>query len=125
MNMPQIYNPNGLPLICVRYDGAQLEHAHADHPSYRYPVLVRYIGTITPHHYDDFKLLAHRDATSPQEVIDFFNEVHALIFEDGYVAVTLFECRYHMWSLKDGRSLRGDCLQLDVPLKITQSSSSL
>jgi hypothetical protein len=34
------YRPNGLPVACIRADGALLEHEHADHPDYLFPVTV-------------------------------------------------------------------------------------
>ena len=38
-----IFQKNGLPIVCQRgFDGALLEHEHADHPDYKFPVDVEY-----------------------------------------------------------------------------------
>lgn len=37
-----VFRKNGLPFVCQRADGALLEHEHADHPSYLFPVEVEY-----------------------------------------------------------------------------------
>ena len=38
-----VFRKNGLPIVCQRaFDGALLEHEHADHPDYMFPVEVEY-----------------------------------------------------------------------------------
>jgi len=39
-----IFQKNGLPIRAIRHDGALLEHEHADHPSYLFPVTVEFAG---------------------------------------------------------------------------------
>lgn len=36
----------------------------------------------------------------------YSDEVHALIYNDDYVALTLHECTYEFWSLVDGKPMR-------------------
>jgi uncharacterized DUF497 family protein len=38
----EVFQKNGLPIACIRHDGALLEHEHADHPDYKFPVEVEY-----------------------------------------------------------------------------------
>lgn len=78
----RVHCPNGLPVRCIRHDGLMLECEHGDHPDYKFPVV------------------AQRDDGSEQDV-------HALIYTDGTVALTLYECCYVLWSLRDGRFLSG------------------
>lgn len=40
----QVFRKNGLPIVCLRHDGALLEHEHADHPDYKFPVEVEHAG---------------------------------------------------------------------------------
>jgi hypothetical protein len=39
-----VFQKNNLPITCMRHDGALLEHEHADHRDYKYPVKVEFIG---------------------------------------------------------------------------------
>ncbi len=40
-----VFQKNGLPIRCMRgHDGALLEHEHADHPDYKFPVEVEFVG---------------------------------------------------------------------------------
>jgi hypothetical protein len=43
-NGARVYQQNGLPIVCQRADGALLEHEHADHPDYKLPVSVEFVG---------------------------------------------------------------------------------
>lgn len=70
--------PNGLPVECIR-DGLLLEHKHGDHPDYKFPVTVEYIGN------------------SPDLMSEERKQSHAVIYTDGYVIITLFEHVYAMW----------------------------
>jgi len=57
-----------------------------------------------------------------QDECDWFNhQEHALIYTDGYVAVTLFECCYAMWHLKDGL-VAGGSLWKRGEWKLTEKS---
>lgn len=82
--------PNGLPIACVRADGTLLEHAHADHPTYVFPVTVEYVWVRKP-------LPEWDDSYQPQ--------AHALVWTDGAAVVTLYECSYSLWALSDGERL--------------------
>lgn len=90
--------PNGLPIRCIRYDHTMLEHEHADHPNYKFPVVAEYIK--------DIEEVTHRDedgsilwCSSPQ--------THALIYSDDDVALTLYEYCHAMWSVRTGELLYG------------------
>lgn len=87
----QEIRPNGLPVACIRADGTMMEHEHADHPSYKFPVEVAYCGPEPPADLDEIS-----------KACDFGSQSHALIFSDGAIALTLYECCYAMWRLSDG-----------------------
>jgi len=67
-----------------------LECGHGDHADYLFPVEV--VGADHP---EDVAAGAPR-----------FPETHALIYTDGQVALTLYECCYFMWRASDGECLR-------------------
>lgn len=86
--------PNNLPVRCIRHDGLMLECEGGDHQDYLFPV----------------------DAESthpPEEVpgghaIPFNQPSHALIYTDGNVALTLYECCYSLWHIgRDGEWISG------------------
>lgn len=81
--------PNRLPIKCITADGAMLECGHGDHPTYKFPVTIEYRGKI-PEDLEEWDK-------------SYCSETHALIYEDGYMALTLSECTYYMWSLYDGQ----------------------
>jgi hypothetical protein len=83
--------PNGLPVRCILADGTMLECEHGDHPDYKFPVMVLPGGL-------------------PQEDIDMGMggpEMHALLYTDGNVALTLHEAVYWMWDLRNGSLVAG------------------
>lgn len=92
-----VITPNGLPIKCVKADGTALEHDHADHPDYKFPVEVEYVG--------------HRPSKEEHERdwidFDYCDQEHALIYTDGTIALTLFEYCYAMFSLNSGRAIGG------------------
>ena len=100
------HQPNGLPIRCIKHDGMMYEHEHGDHPDYKFPVVVEYVGRldgdITRYH-GTFKRIP-----TDQEMRDSMRETHALIYDDGFVAVTLYECCYALWSLREGKCLGGN-----------------
>jgi hypothetical protein len=71
--------PNGLPVRSIRHDGLMLECEHGDHPDYLFPVLATYIGP------------------TPESEYEYGDELHALIYTDGHVALTLYETEPHLW----------------------------
>lgn len=77
----RVHCPNGLPIRCIRFDGLMLECEGGDHPDYKFPVVVQQDGE--------------------------HDEVHAVIYTDGSIVLTLFECCYMLWSLRDGKFLSG------------------
>ena len=89
----EVIAPNNLPIMCQRaFDGALLEHEHASHPDYMFPIKSRYFGN---------------DPEMLEEIKEFGNdtETHAVIYCDGIVAVTMYECNYAMWYTKDGTGI--------------------
>lgn len=76
------FRQNGLPITCIRYDWAMLEHEHAAHPDYKFPVECKRLRP-----YDD-------GYDNEQE--------HALLYSNEDVAVTIYECCFAMWNLNDG-----------------------
>lgn len=88
----EVIAPNGLPIACVRADGTMLEHEHADHVDYKFPVTAQYIGERVP---------------LPEWDTSYENEVHALIYASTYIALTIYECCYSIWGLPNGVCLGG------------------
>lgn len=106
MSDPRIIAPNNLPLTVERWDGARLEHEHADHPTYMFPVEVEFTGV--------------KPADFPDWDTSYCNERHALIYADDCIALTLYEARYYLWVLDGGRCLRGPSLSWNW--RITEAS---
>ena len=75
--------PNGLPVMCLKHDIFMLECEHGDHPTYKFPVTVEYIGT--------------------DQNWDEKEQIHALIYTDYNVALTIYETNYYLWFMIDGR----------------------
>jgi len=81
------YRPNGLPIRCWKANPPlMLEHEHGDHPTYKWPVVVEPIDG---------------------SIADRYAEDHALIYTDGVIALTLYECCYMMWHLGTGKLMHG------------------
>lgn len=85
--------PNNLPVSCITYDFTMLEHEHADHPDYKFPIYVEFFGK---DHLEGFR-----------------GEKHALLYTDGIVAVTIYECCYAMWLVINGELLGGSLWEKD------------
>lgn len=95
----RVFAPNGLPVNCIRHDCTMLEHEHADHPDYKFPVAVNYVGP------------AH---DLPDWDTSHCPESHALIYFDSCIAVTLYEYCYAMWSTANGKLMAGSlCARSD------------
>ncbi len=83
--------PNGLPIACITAAGLLTECGHGDHETYLFPV----------------------DVEGDDEALDVvlgyrsYPQQHALIYTDGHVALTLYECSYALWSVHDGRPMGG------------------
>jgi hypothetical protein len=88
-----VHTPNGLPVRCVRFDGLMTEMEGGDHPDYRFPVEIESYDV--PY-------------GAPETGIQLqYPQTEALIYTDGSIALTLYECNYSMWSLYDGDPLGG------------------
>ena len=86
----KIICPNDLPIACIlAEDSTMMEHEHADHPDYKFPVEVEYFGSIPKDHND----------WDPS----FEDQTHALIYCDGRIALTIYEDDYNLWNLKTGK----------------------
>jgi len=76
----KVIAPNNLPLCVIRHDGVLLEHEHADHPTYLFPVMV--------------------ECGDPDVS---YKEEHALIWTDGLGALTIYECCYTLFQVHSGK----------------------
>ncbi len=94
--------PNGLPIRSVKADGSMWEHEHGDHPDYKFPVDVHYVGPIDEDDYKDAEMMMGRPAANVEEVLKMKDETHALIYTDGNIAVTMYECCYAIFNLGTG-----------------------
>jgi hypothetical protein len=95
-----MYQPNGLPIACIKNDNSMWEHEHGDHPDYKFPVEVEYCGTDE----NEFTWAEPDGSKRPMSASErqmFSHQVHALIYTDGHVALTIYECCYAMWYLRD------------------------
>ena len=72
-------------------DGTMLECGHGDHPQYKYPVPVE------------------QDYGDP---IGVMIGNHALLYEDGNVALTLYEARYWLFDLRNGKCLNSSDMRM-------------
>jgi hypothetical protein len=83
--------PNGLPINCILANGDMLEVSHGDHETYIFPVVAEYLGEVPEDAEDD----------------EYFEteEHHALIYTDGNVALTLYECNHYVWHVSDNGRL--------------------
>src|SRR5690349_7898019 len=86
----KVIAPNDLPIKCIKFDSTMLEHEHAAHPDYKFPVTVEYRGVLP-------KGLEEWDHS-------YSPETHALIYADNNVAITLYEYTYAAFFLSDGSS---------------------
>lgn len=78
--------PNGLPINCILANGDMLEVAHGDHETYLFPAVAEFLGEV------------------PKGEEEYFGteQRHALIYTDGNIALTLYECCYVLWHVSDG-----------------------
>lgn len=108
-----VITPNKLPICVIRgFDGALMEHEHADHPTYIFPVKAEYAGLLTEADRDDYSsMTGNFDEPVPDDLVRRWKrETHALIYTDGAVAVTLYECCFAMFHVKDKGELAGGSL---------------
>jgi len=83
-----IHCPNNLPITCIMWDNRMLECEHGDHNDYKFPIEVEYKGEIP----EDL----------PEWDCSYENQIHALIYTDGSIALTLGEATYNLWFVNDG-----------------------
>ena len=102
-----VFTPNGLPIKCIHANGNMYEHEHGDHPDYKFPVKVEYIGPIGEDEIHDYTMMTGKEPSDEEAIRRFFSQTHALIYTDGTVAVTLYEARYAMWLVNSGKYLGG------------------
>jgi hypothetical protein len=107
----RVHTPNGLPIKCIRHDGLMLEHEHGDHPDYKFPVEVEFIGEITDDDRQDAEMMGYKAPVSDEDVRASKRETHALIYTDGSVVVTMYECCYAFWYLRQGECAGGSLVK--------------
>jgi len=117
--------PNGLPVGCIRADGTMLEIESGDHPDYLFPVEAEFIGEITNDHIEDYKMMTSSLGLDSALVRHFMRERHALIYTDGCVAVTLYECCYATWIVgtdRDAGRIEAGHMWKKTDWRLTQDS---
>ena len=107
-----VHSPNGLPVRSIRFDDSMWEHEHADHPGYMFPVEVRFVGEL-PDEWRQYHVAMHGRELTDEEFRDSEGQTHALVFLDGCVALTMYECCYALWRLDDGSLLHGSLWRAD------------
>lgn len=93
--------PNGLPIRSMKADWSMWEHEHGDHPDYKFPVEIEFIGPVDETDREEYKRFCGVEATD-DNVRAYRGETHALIYNDSSIAITMYECCYSMWYLRDG-----------------------
>lgn len=107
-NGGKVINPNGLPIRSIRWDNTMLEHEHADHPAYKFPVKIEYIGQISDDDREEYMMMAGNEIVPDDEAVrKSESQTHALIYTDRSIALTMWEYCYAMWSLRDGEFIGG------------------
>lgn len=100
------YLPNGLPIKCITADGLMLEHEHGNHKDYKFPLKVEYIGPVNwDEANEDLPIFGFE--VNEKNYCKFKSESHALIYTDGSVALTMFECNYAQFSVRTGKMIGG------------------
>lgn len=83
--------PNNLPICCITAAGLLMENEYANHKDYKFPVEAEYTA-------------AHKYQV-PEWDGSYGNQVHALIYNDDSIALTLYEANYAIWSLRTGKCI--------------------
>lgn len=102
----KVIAPNNLPITCFS-DHAIMEHEHADHPTYMFPVTFEYFGEVPE--------------LEEWDVFSYQPETHALIYTDGCIAVTLYEYVFAVCYLRENEIKHGS-LWKDEKWRLTASS---
>lgn len=103
----RIHCPNGLPIRCITADGLLIECEHGDHPDYLFPVVADYIGEKPEEVFGMVDGEGNSVAVSKEWIEAQCHETHALIYTDKSIALTLYECSYFIFSVRDGKLVRG------------------
>ncbi len=87
-------SPNGLPVHCYTgYPGGDpgvfTECEGATHPDYKMPV----------------RAIWDSEWNKAPDQYDSVEDLHAVIYSDGYIVVTLWECCFYLWHRSNGRLL--------------------
>jgi hypothetical protein len=108
----KLITPNNLPVVCIKANGDMLENEHADHPDYKFPIKIEWTN------------LSEDILNDPSEINEWHPEHHAVIYCDGYVALTLYECCYSMWYLSSGtdKSFRSKKQKIEPYQKISDEA---
>lgn len=85
------------------------EIEHGDHPDYKFPVHATYVGEHPEEHFTVSDAGGNNVEVDPGWVESRMHESHALIYTDGSIALTLYECSYAIWSLRDGKVIESQC----------------
>jgi len=114
--------PNDLPITCIKYDGSMYEHEHGDHPDYVFPVKVEYVGDDAEEQFSCIGADGEKADMGPGWIESQRIETHALIYTDGTIAVTMYECCYAMWSVDRSGELIGGSMWKQKDWKLTDDS---
>jgi hypothetical protein len=95
-----VFAPNNLPIRCITADGTMKEHEHSDHIDYKFPVMCEYVGGNKEDYYST-NGLDEKFPMDEWEIDEQNHEEHALIYTDGFLAVTMFEYCYSIWYLRE------------------------
>lgn len=99
----KVHTPNNLPIKCITGGNLMLEHSHGDHPDYKFPIEAMYVG--------DLSIFNEKDDLGNEVACDKLglaiqtSEVHALIYADECIALSIYEACYYMWHLVSGLRL--------------------
>jgi hypothetical protein len=78
-------------------------------PDYKFPVKIEFVGEIDKGVIDDYLMCSGETTHDEVKLRNFNGETHALVYTDGRIALTMYECCYSLWSLRNG-SLLGEHL---------------
>lgn len=102
------YNRNNLKLTCSRCDGFFLEHEHADHPDYKFPIMLDELDRDEKYNYYPSDIPGQPETRMPEWLIRY--EMHPypafLGIENGKIKV-IYECCYAYFDLYTGLSVSG------------------
>jgi hypothetical protein len=88
--------PNNLPITVRTWDCKYMEHEHAEHPNYKFPISIHYIG-------NDPEMLSDIEKGLCEAP-----ELHAVLYVDCAIVLTLYEFQYFIFYLKNGKGRKQD-----------------